>query len=132
VTAKANDKVDDYKVVSAMDRKVRAGVKAYHQGDFEAAAMFMRSSLKESKHPNRSRKLQSNLCAIYAAMGHVDRAYDACAVSLSLSPSYAAARINQTRLKSEYADMRGTKPAARTGEAMSVTRHLPFGVAVSE
>lgn len=93
----------DYKVVSAMDKKIRAGVKAYRKGDLETAAMFMRTSLKESRSTSEQAKLQSNLCAIYAAMGNTQRAVLACDTALELSPHYTPARVNTHALKIKFA-----------------------------
>ena len=93
----------DYKIVSAMDKKIRAGVKAYRNGDLETAAMFMRTSLKDNRSKAEQAKLQSNLCAIYAAMNNTQRAALACDKALELAPHYTPARSNAQALKITFA-----------------------------
>ena len=102
-TVHAQTDFPNYQVVSTTNGKIRAGVLAFKKGDLDKAAMFMRSSLKDGMSPKREAIAQSNLCAIYGAMGESERAAGACKKALKLRPSFAPALANNNVLQKAYA-----------------------------
>jgi len=98
-TAQAQNSLSNYEVISTTDGKIRAGVRAFKKGDLDKAAMFMRSSLKGGMNPKKLAIAQSNLCAIYGAMGESERAADACKKALKLRPSFTPALTNNNALQ---------------------------------
>jgi len=103
ITAQAQNQPSSFEVVTTTNGKINAGVAAYKRGDFEKAAMFMRSSLKDGLSKSRQTIAQSNLCAIYGAMKETHRASEACKKALELRPDYSPALANNNTLKIKYA-----------------------------
>jgi len=102
MTAQAQNSLSNYEVIATTDGKIRAGVRAFKQGDLDKAAMFMRSSLKGGMNTKKQAIAQSNLCAIYGAMGESERAANACNKALKLRPNFAPALANNSALQRAY------------------------------
>ena len=83
---------------SAADGQIRAGAKAFKQGQFERSITYSRAALKSSLSSKRAAIAHSNLCAAYASIGEMDKASTACASALELRPGYEPALTNKAAL----------------------------------
>lgn len=98
-SAMAADKVaDSFVVKSTTDGRIKIGVKAYKQGNYEKTVRMTRAALNTSLSPRRAAIAHSNLCAAYAKLDLLDEARQACAAALELRPNYAPAEANKASL----------------------------------
>ncbi len=98
-SAMASDKVgDSFVVKSTTDGRIKLGVKAYKQGNYEKTVRMTRAALNTSLSPKRAAIAHSNLCAAYAKLDLLDEARQACVTALELRPNYAPAEANKASL----------------------------------
>lgn len=87
-----------FQVQNTTDGRIRAGVKAYNKGKYKRAVSFNQAALKANLSNKKEAIAQSNLCASYAALGHMSKAEAACEAALELRPGYEPAKANSAAL----------------------------------
>ena len=90
-------------VKSASDTNIRLAVKAFNKGEFDRSINFNQRALKGSLSSKRAAIAHSNLCAVYATVGEMDKAATACAAALELRSDYAPALENKAALTVQLA-----------------------------
>ena len=85
-------------VKSTTDGRIKIGVEAFKQGDYEKTIRMTRAALDRSMSSRRAAIAHSNLCAAYAKLDMMDEATQACAAALELRPDYVPAQTNKASL----------------------------------
>lgn len=94
-SAMAADKTSEgFVVKSTTDGRIKIGVKAYKQGNYNKTVRMTRAALETSLSPKRAAIAHTNLCAAYAKLDMLDEARQACAAAVKLRPNYEPAKAN--------------------------------------
>lgn len=91
---KATTPATQFEVTRTTDGVVKAGVKAFHKGDYAKSVALNKTAIRNGMSKRKRAVAQSNLCASWAMLDNLAQAEKACKAALELRPDYGPARAN--------------------------------------
>lgn len=91
----------DYVVRKTSDVRIKMGISAFKDGDYERAASYNLKALKAGLSKSRKAIAYNNLCAALGAQGDYAGAVEACDSALELRPDLKEAAQNRAAVQAQ-------------------------------
>jgi len=97
--SKTIETATEFEIISAQNKLIRSGVKAFEKGNYAKAVSFNKAAIRIRPNKRKMIVAQSNLCASWAMLEEYEQAETACLAALKLDPAYEPAQANLDLLR---------------------------------